>query len=83
MSDLLFIPAWLDDYGLNPAQFRIVCHVARRGACGDSIQTISQICRMDPQTVKRAIRDLIDDGILVRVSGQVLPSVAPESFALN
>ena len=53
-----FIPAWLDEAGLTPAQFRVLCHVARRGECFDALPTFARCCRMERETVQRALKHL-------------------------
>lgn len=54
-----FVPAILDDAGLDPIQFRIFCHIARRGHCYSSIRTIADVCGLlDVRTVRKALRTL-------------------------
>lgn len=53
-----FIPAFLDDYGLNSHEFRIYSHIARRagsGQCWESIEAIANHCCMDVKTARKAI----------------------------
>lgn len=57
-----FIPSWLDDAGLTPAQFRVYCHIARRGACWESLPSFARCCKMDREGVQKAIRELESKG---------------------
>lgn len=58
-ENLPFIPRQMDDAGLTPAQFRIVCRVSRRGVCNESIASIAKGCRLDRKTVKTALPLLV------------------------
>lgn len=59
-----FIPSYLDDFGLNPYQFRIYCRLARRagagGQCWESINNMAENCQMNRKTVMKAITGLIE-----------------------
>jgi hypothetical protein len=57
-SNLSFIHSSLDDYGLLPSQFRIYCHIARRGECYSSAPNIARHCRMNRDTVWAALKFL-------------------------
>jgi hypothetical protein len=64
----VFIPAKLDDYGLRPNVFRVYCHMARRAGndgAWPSIASIARVCRLHPQTVRKALRFLTANGFLV------------------
>ena len=63
---LPFITAPLDDYGLTPGQFRVFCHVVRRGDCYATVTTIATVCRMHRDSVWDALRFLTDRGLLIR-----------------
>jgi hypothetical protein len=54
----LFILGKIDDYGLTCAEFRLLCHIARRGDCWASLPSIATTCRMNLKTAKRAIKSL-------------------------
>lgn len=59
-SDLRpFIPAKLDDYGLSQAEFRIVCRIARRDICFESVESMATGCRMSLKTTRNALRSLV------------------------
>ena len=55
----VIIPAWLDDAGLRPAVFRVLCRIARRGECFESLKNIAEGCRMKRETVQKAIHELL------------------------
>jgi hypothetical protein len=60
--NVVFIHSRLDDYGLTPPQFRVYAHLARRagsGAAWPAIATIAATCRLDPKTVRKALRTLV------------------------
>jgi hypothetical protein len=61
-----FVPAKLDDYGLSLAEFRLVCHVSRRGICNEAIPNMARVCRMNAKTVKRCIKQTVRLNILHR-----------------
>lgn len=58
-----FIPSVLDDFGLDPYQFRVYCRLARRagagGQCWESINNIADKCRINRKTVMNAIASLL------------------------
>ncbi len=72
----LIVPADVDDAGLTPHQFRVLCHVARRcgkdGMCYSSIETMAKVCRIRPKTVRASLSILVDRGLLSRkdISGK-------------
>lgn len=65
---LSFIHSTLDDFGLNPTQFRVYCHVARRagrdGKCSDSVATFGKACGLHPNTVRPALKLLVEHRLL-------------------
>lgn len=61
-----FIHSALDDAGLSASEFRVFCHVARRGECFSSVETISRICRLDDQTVRDVLKRLVEKKFLIR-----------------
>ncbi len=52
---LPFIPGHLDDLGLTPQEFRIVCRVSRRGECSESMTNIARGCGLHLKTVRRLV----------------------------
>ena len=68
-SSVIFIHSYLDDYGLSAAVFRVFCHLARRagrGAAFPAIASMARICRLHPQTVRMALRFLVQHGLITR-----------------
>lgn len=66
---IIFIHSELDDYGLDPFEFRIYCHIARRvgspkkgqdKGCWESIVNIAKRCKMNDKTVRKALAFLED-----------------------
>lgn len=68
----IIIPAELDDADLTVYAFRILCHLARRGAAQNgawgSTENMASKMRIDPKTVKKALRELIDKNWITRTS---------------
>lgn len=64
VDNAVFIHGNLDDLGLRPHPFRVFCHVARRGNCFASVATIAKTCRMNPDTVRKALKGLVQEGHL-------------------
>ena len=62
----VFIHSKLDDAGLTASEFRIVCHVARRGICFAAVESISRICRLSEGTVRAGLKSLAAQGLLIR-----------------
>jgi len=62
------IPSMLDDAGLTAQEFRAYCHIARRGECFGSLDTMASHCRMNRDTLMAAIRELIERNMVVRES---------------
>jgi len=68
-----FIPLELDDFGLTPAQFRVLCHLHRRAGkdheCYPSVRTISTACKMHRDTVWACIKELEKLQLIKRSKG--------------
>lgn len=70
---IIFVNSTLDDAGLDPVEFRVLAHIARRGdnrsgAAFPSIRGIAVVCRINKDTACRAINSLIEKGWLERFS---------------
>jgi hypothetical protein len=64
-----FIPKQLDDYGLNPFEFRVFCHISRRagtqeGEFFESDLKASKLCRMELKTYRKAKHFLEQAGMI-------------------
>jgi DNA-binding MarR family transcriptional regulator len=64
---IAFIHADLDLYGLNPYQFRIYCHIARRGQCYSSLKTIANICKMSVRKTQYCLKELEELDLISKV----------------
>lgn len=62
-----WVPAWLDDAGLRPAEFRLLCRIYRRGQeCFESVPSIAAGCRLEAKTVRRIMQQLLARSIIKR-----------------
>lgn len=70
-SNMVFVPADLDDAGLSVHAFRVYCHLARRTMHSTTDKwpsgpSIAAWCRMNEDTVWRALEELIERGMVRR-----------------
>lgn len=68
-SNIVFIHAALDDAGLSLAAFRLYCHLSRRaGRSGiyPAVKSMAATCRINEDTVWRALSELEARGMLER-----------------
>jgi len=63
-NGMIFIHADLDLYGLNPYQFRLYAHIARRGECYSSLKTIARICKMSVRKAQYGLKELESLGMI-------------------
>ena len=66
--NVIFVHSRLDDYGLPAPAFRVYCHLARRagrGSAWPAVAGIARICRLHPQTVRKALRLLTAHRLLL------------------
>ena len=61
---IAFIHSRLDEAGLTPVQFRVYCHISRRGECFASAETIAQNCRVNRDSVWPAVTALEGRGMI-------------------
>jgi hypothetical protein len=54
-----FIHSDLDDTDLTPQEFRVLCHIIRRGKCWESVPAIAQHCRINRKTAWRVMSELV------------------------
>lgn len=62
-----FIPAALDDMGLDPYAFRVYCRLCRRAGTGhafESVPNMATACGIADRTVQRALRRLEELGLI-------------------
>ena len=78
-SPPIIIPAELDDADLTVYAFRLLCHLVRRGAAQHgawgSTEGMAEKMRIDPKTVKKALRELIDKNWITRTARPGLTSL--------
>ncbi|NEZ54222.1 helix-turn-helix domain-containing protein [Adonisia turfae] len=58
----------LDDYGLDPYEFRVYSHVARRAGrhrvCFSKVSDMATVCKMSPRKVRYSLRFLCEAGLI-------------------
>lgn len=64
----IFVHSKVDEYGLSPAQYRTLGHVARRGECYANLDTIAHICRMHRDTAIASLALLVERGLIGKIS---------------
>lgn len=64
MTHKPFIPAWLDDLGLDPYAFRVFCHIYRRGEFYGSTKSAAETCGMDRKRLFKALAFLGEKGLI-------------------
>jgi hypothetical protein len=55
------VPSYLDEYGLDPMEYRLYSHIVRRAGkdgCFESIPNMARNCLMNEKTVRKALRVL-------------------------
>jgi len=62
----LFVGSAVDDGGLDPFEFRVLCRIARRGDCTESLANIARGTRMGANRCREAIRALVGRGLVER-----------------
>ncbi|MFB2934139.1 helix-turn-helix domain-containing protein [Aerosakkonemataceae cyanobacterium BLCC-F154] len=63
-SQMIFVHADLDLYGLSPYEFRLYAHIARRRECFSSLQTTAKICKMSVRKAQYALKTLEKLGLV-------------------
>ena len=61
---IAFIPSSLDNYGLDPFEFRIYCHIVMRARFTEDIATVAAKCRIDLKLAKKALNFLESQGLI-------------------
>lgn len=67
-----FVHNFLDEYGLDPYEFRLYAHITRRtggkpdGVCFSSLNKIAKICKMSPRKAQQAMKVLIRGNLVVQ-----------------
>lgn len=63
-NGMIFVHADLDLYGLNPYEFRLYAHIARRRKCFSSLETMAKICKMSVRKAQYALKTLEKSGLV-------------------
>ncbi len=66
VKNLLFVRSVIDDAGLTPNEFRLMCHFARRGTCYSSLATIAYVTEMSVRTVQKTLKFLVEEGLVLK-----------------
>ncbi|WP_088241377.1 helix-turn-helix domain-containing protein [Calothrix rhizosoleniae] len=65
-KNLLFVRSVIDDAGLTPNEFRLMCHFARRGTCYSSLATIGYVTEMSVRTVQKTLKFLVEEELVLK-----------------
>jgi DNA-binding transcriptional regulator GbsR (MarR family) len=63
-ASIAYIHNFLDEYGLDPYEFRLYAHIVRRtggkpeGICFSTIATIAEICKISSRKIQQAMKVL-------------------------
>ena len=57
--------AAIDDLELDPVEFRVYCHILRRGDCWEAMSKAAKHCKVSERTYRRAVHRLIYEHALV------------------
>ncbi|BAZ29101.1 hypothetical protein NIES4074_15390 [Cylindrospermum sp. NIES-4074] len=67
----IFVRPYLDDYGLDIYEFRILAHVARRASgargCFESQEKIAEFCGINPRKVMEVLETLCRANMLSKI----------------
>ncbi|MBD2683259.1 MULTISPECIES: helix-turn-helix domain-containing protein [Nostoc] len=64
---ITLVSPFLDEYGLDPMEYRLYSHIVRRAGkdgCFESIPNMAKICLMNEKTLRKALRVLIAAGLI-------------------
>ena len=67
-----FVHGFLDDYGLDPYEFRLYAHIVRRtggkskGVCFASISTIAKVCKVSSRKTQQVIKILMSANFITQ-----------------
>ncbi|KYC40006.1 hypothetical protein WA1_29040 [Scytonema hofmannii PCC 7110] len=71
-SSVAFIHNLLDEYGLDPYEFRIYAHIVRRtggkpeGVCFASLRKTAEICKMSMRKAQQAVKVLVKANLVTQ-----------------
>jgi predicted metal-binding transcription factor (methanogenesis marker protein 9) len=67
-----FVHNYLDEFGLDPYEFRLYAHVVRRtggkpeGVCFASLTKIGKLCKMSPRKAQQAMKVLLKANLVTQ-----------------
>lgn len=65
---LINVNSFLDDYGLDPYEFRVYGHVSRRagkyGECFSRVERMADVCKISVRKVRYTLKFLCEAGLL-------------------
>ncbi|AFZ22482.1 hypothetical protein Cylst_0105 [Cylindrospermum stagnale PCC 7417] len=65
-TNLLFVHSSVDDAGLTPNEFRLICHFARRGVCFSRLAKIADTTEMSVRTIQKTLKFLVEEGLVLK-----------------
>ncbi|WDD30213.1 helix-turn-helix domain-containing protein (plasmid) [Nostoc sp. UHCC 0926] len=65
-KNLLFIHSSVDDAGLTPNEFRLICHFARRGVCYSSLEKMAYVTELSVRTIQKTLKFLVEGGLVIK-----------------
>ncbi|MBU7584161.1 MAG: helix-turn-helix domain-containing protein [Nostoc sp. TH1S01] len=71
-SSIAYIHNLLDEYGLDPYEFRLYAHIVRRtggkpdGVCFASLRKTAEICKMSMRKAQQAMKVLINANLVTQ-----------------
>jgi DNA-binding transcriptional ArsR family regulator len=71
-DSVAFVHNFLDEFGLDPYEFRLYAHVVRRtggkpeGVCFASLTKIAQLCKMSPRKAQQAMKVLLKANLVTQ-----------------
>lgn len=65
---IIFVHSKLDEYGLDPYEFRLYAHIARRGTCFASLQKTAGICGISIRRMQYAFKVLCEANMISKTS---------------
>lgn len=66
--NVIFVRSELDDAGLNPFEFRVYAHIARRSNCYAKMDNIGAICGMSGRQARRSLMSLAEKGMIEMIT---------------
>jgi hypothetical protein len=65
-KNLLFVHSALDEAGLDVYEFRVLCHISRRGSCFASLDTTSKLCKISVRKAQYTLKSLLNKGFILK-----------------